>query len=88
MNDGLRFRRSYPLESEVGAEDGWLYADKGVKCKKRQGDQGSLDRWLPVVAVGEIGCECNAKAKARQGRTELDWTGWAASRVVVDRCNR
>jgi hypothetical protein len=43
-----------------------LYADEGVKCKKEQGDEGSLDRWLFVVAVGEIARrECNAKAKSR-----------------------
>lgn len=57
-----------------------MQADESVKCKKEQGDGGSLDRWLPVVAVGEIGCECNAEAKAKSRQ--------AAPRVVVDRCNR
>lgn len=65
-----------------------MQADESVKCKKEQGDEGSLDRWPPVVAVGEIGCECNAEAKAKS-KAGSDWVGrQAAPRVVVDRCNR
>jgi hypothetical protein len=64
---------SVVLSSGIGSRsEGRLYTDESVKCKKGQGDEGSLDRWLPVLAVGEIGCKCNAKAKSRQGRTGLD----------------
>jgi hypothetical protein len=45
-----------------------------VKCKKRQRDRRKLGP-LDVVAVGEIGCKCNAeehKQKQKPGRVGLD----------------